>query len=681
MLPRVREAKQKKYGVPWEAPKLCGGNCSKCGARFGVLEVRRHCRRCGRISCKACLAPELTDVAGSFHKKPVCNMCLGSNSASFIYLAPPSSDFDLSSNERVLDKSPSDMICEGCHNYLVGDFVLLDDGQTGYCQSCFVCFADGKVLDGSFLEHEGKIYCEEHYAELFCDTCGGCSQKIVDDCVVKALGSSWHQDCFVCGMCTVPLAGMPGEQPFSFHQHCGSVYCERDYLNHFCSKCAGCGFPVNGGMNALGATWHHECFVCCECRRPFSYMEDRRFCVLDGSPYCEEDAHKVADLSPEDREVLRKMEPIPAAAARQSPEPTPEERGRAISLGIDVALKTEKATQTHGRRSQVFKHRPQWQLTLEGETPISFDFEAYGPLAFKALRQKAFQVSEEDYHRTITLRPLSGGKKGEGKSGQFFFFSWDKRYIVKTVEFNEMDFFHKCLQDYCTHLTDPKMPRDAAGCSGSLLPKFLGLYTLKFEDEPATHIVVMVNVFPVHVELREKYDLKGVIGKTRFVSDEQRENGVQVLKDRNFVNRGKWQVGEHQKQALDEMMRIDIKFLQQRDRMDYSLLLGIASISSVKELPVENLQQQWPTVECRGMQSILPSGSPGDEVYYCGIIDILQPYTVRKALESNIKKGLHMAMTTFKSDEYGATTDNSVSAMPASQYGQRFIEFLVGQME
>ena len=145
-----------------------GGNCSKCGARFGPFEVRRHCRRCGRICCKACLSSEFTNVPGSCNKKPVCNMCLGSNSASFIYLAPPSSDFDLSCNERVLDKSPCDMTCQGCHNYLVGDFVLLDDGKTGYCQSCFVCFADGKVLDGSFIEHEGQIYCEENCARVSC---------------------------------------------------------------------------------------------------------------------------------------------------------------------------------------------------------------------------------------------------------------------------------------------------------------------------------------------------------------------------------------------------------------------------------------------------------------------------------------------------------------------------------
>ena len=65
-----------------------------------------------------------------------------------------------------------------------------------------------------------------------------------------------------------------------------------------------------------------------------------------------------------------------------------------------------------------------------------------------------------------------------------------------------------------------------------------------------------------------------------------------------------------------------------------------------------------------GVQSRLGDGSRGDEVYFVGIIDILQQYNSFKRAE-----------TFFKSFKYDA---RQISAVEPAWYSRRFVEF-VGQ--
>ena len=64
-------------------------------------------------------------------------------------------------------------------------------------------------------------------------------------------------------------------------------------------------------------------------------------------------------------------------------------------------------------------------------------------------------------------------KAGEasGASGSFFFFSTDKRFIVKTMTDGEKDFFlTKVARPYFSHLKDNR---------NSLLARIYGVYTVK----------------------------------------------------------------------------------------------------------------------------------------------------------------------------------------------------------
>ena len=60
--------------------------------------------------------------------------------------------------------------------------------------------------------------------------------------------------------------------------------------------------------------------------------------------------------------------------------------------------------------------------------------------------------------------------EGAGRSGSFFFFSHDNKFIIKTMSRSERELFlNKMQPSYENHLTNGK----------SLLAKILGVYTVK----------------------------------------------------------------------------------------------------------------------------------------------------------------------------------------------------------
>ena len=66
-----------------------------------------------------------------------------------------------------------------------------------------------------------------------------------------------------------------------------------------------------------------------------------------------------------------------------------------------------------------------------------YEFRAYAPTVFRKLRRKR---GLDNLSFATSMRKLSGGAVGEGKSGMVFFMSEDKRYIIKTVKESEKKF-------------------------------------------------------------------------------------------------------------------------------------------------------------------------------------------------------------------------------------------------
>jgi 1-phosphatidylinositol-4-phosphate 5-kinase len=78
--------------------------------------------------------------------------------------------------------------------------------------------------------------------------------------------------------------------------------------------------------------------------------------------------------------------------------------------------------------------------------------------------------------------------EGAGRSGSFFFFSNDSRFIVKTMSKGELKFFLTILPQYTQHLElNPN----------SLLAKILGVFTVQQKATDPVFVMLMENTLRV----------------------------------------------------------------------------------------------------------------------------------------------------------------------------------------
>jgi 1-phosphatidylinositol-4-phosphate 5-kinase len=61
--------------------------------------------------------------------------------------------------------------------------------------------------------------------------------------------------------------------------------------------------------------------------------------------------------------------------------------------------------------------------------------------------------------------------RGAGQSGSFFFFSYDNKYIIKTLQGNEKTLMLGILDDYIDHIKKSN--------NKSLLARIYGIFTIK----------------------------------------------------------------------------------------------------------------------------------------------------------------------------------------------------------
>lgn len=86
-----------------------------------------------------------------------------------------------------------------------------------------------------------------------------------------------------------------------------------------------------------------------------------------------------------------------------------------------------------------------------------------------------------------------------GKSGSFFYYSRDYRFIIKTIHHTEHKFMRKILKEYHNHVTSNP---------DTLLCRYYGLHRVKLPHGRKIHFVVMGNVLPANKDIHETYDLK-----------------------------------------------------------------------------------------------------------------------------------------------------------------------------
>lgn len=112
-----------------------------------------------------------------------------------------------------------------------------------------------------------------------------------------------------------------------------------------------------------------------------------------------------------------------------------------------------------------------------------FKFKDYAPWVFRDLRDTHFHLDAADYLLSLTAKYILSELGSPGKSGSFFYFSRDYRFIIKTISHTEHKFLRSILPDYHAHIkSNPH----------TLLSRFYGLHRVKLPRGRKIHFVIMV---------------------------------------------------------------------------------------------------------------------------------------------------------------------------------------------
>jgi len=365
------------------------------------------------------------------------------------------------------------------------------------------------------------------------------------------------------------------------------------------------------------------------------------------------------------------------------------------------------------------KHKFSFDITGNELTPSAkydFKFKDYAPWVFRHLRS-IFKLDPADYLVSLTSKYILSELGSPGKSGSFFYFSRDYKYIIKTIHHAEHKFLRKILKDYYNHVQENP---------NTLLSQLYGLHRVKIPYGRKIHFVVMNNLFPPHRDIHRTFDLKGSTVGRDFKEENLEANPRATLKDLNWLRRDQhMEFGPTKKKMFIEQMQKDVKLLQRLHIMDYSLLIGIHDlekgneenlrdktlkvfspggeeapdpqpnqlmrtpsklesarkarelrqmVKTQKPVPMDQTSSKMPDEledakrnfyfysDDGGFRATHEDDTPGEEIYYLGIIDCLTHYSIIKRME-HFFKGL-------------ANTESQISAIPPERYGDRFVKFI-----
>ena len=315
---------------------------------------------------------------------------------------------------------------------------------------------------------------------------------------------------------------------------------------------------------------------------------------------------------------------------------------------------------------------------------IKCKFYDFAPKIFYNLRN-LYGISNDDYLKSlgpenflcnliITKNKSLKEICSSGKSGSFFYYSYDSKYLMKTIPESEFIKFREMLQDYYLYMYEhPK----------TLLQRFFGLYMCLFNDTKM-HFVVMNNVFNTPLKVHYKYDLKGstykrMSRKCKEINYDNYDFDI-AMKDNDFTDRNeKIDLSPYYKKILFQEAKSDSKFLSDHNINDYSFLIGVYDKNFInkEQLPQEQLmalvgsnlvkpkksfnqnnvaRKPFYEEHYGGIQS-----EDNTKVYFFGIIDIFTNYGATKKVEYIVKS---------------VSQGNGISCKPPDEYSKRFINFV-----
>ena len=199
---------------------------------------------------------------------------------------------------------------------------------------------------------------------------------------------------------------------------------------------------------------------------------------------------------------------------------------------------------------------------------------------------------------SLTSKYILSELGSPGKSGSFFYFSRDYKYIIKTIHHAEHKLLRKILREYYDHICHNP---------NTLISQFYGLHRVKIPYGRKIHFVVMNNLFPPHRDIHQTFDLKGSTIGRDFKEEDLEKNPRATLKDLNWIRRDlHLEFGPGKKNIFLKQMERDVALLKRLKIMDYSLLVGIHDVGKGNE---ENLRDKTLQVFQPGGERNVEEGS------------------------------------------------------------------------
>ncbi|XP_076003177.1 filamin-binding LIM protein 1 [Genypterus blacodes] len=180
-------------------------------------------------------------------------------------------------------------VCGFCRKTVALTEPAIEALNRTYHDSCFQCRSCHVPLAGKqYYNKSGIPLCEDCY-QASLELCWACGEAITQH-VIRALERAYHPSCFTCATCNAQI----GEQRFA-QGEVGEVYCLQDYYRKYAPQCNACKeliIPQEDGTDSftvecLGFTYHEDCYRCEVCVIQLSPEPNDHGCYpLDGKMLC-----------------------------------------------------------------------------------------------------------------------------------------------------------------------------------------------------------------------------------------------------------------------------------------------------------------------------------------------------------------------------------------------------------
>ena len=273
----------------------------------------------------------------------------------------------------------------------------------------------------------------------------------------------------------------------------------------------------------------------------------------------------------------------------------------------------------------------------------------YAPDIFHNLQELdklKFDKIQESFDLNSNFKNLSKFHGSEGKSGSIFFFTHDKKFIIKTISEDELNaLINNLLKPYYDLI---------ATKNTTYLTRLYGAYTLKL-GRSEINLVLMENLAPFSSDaFLFKYDLKGsTVGrktKNIFSNKKSTLKDLDYLAIGNLEKRTKIMLTEQAVKTIKYEIKDDLNLLRDAKLMDYSMFIVIADKKKIDKRKLSNENR------------LFESAINPDCVYLMGIIDYLTRYGKKKIFENMVRSLFN--------------DSNGISCVKPAKYKERFYNFM-----